>query len=203
MLTGNRIQALVVAGRIVIDPFDVSSLRPSSYALTLGPEMLALTAPAEAALAHGFDGSKEMSLVEPTRDGFPIEPGQFCLAASRERIRLPDDLAATLALASRLCRLGLMSVGGALVNAGFGSVAPSTVTIELWNLTPRQIVIPELTPLCHLIVFQHEDASSIKWAQRPDDIGDGPVPAIYKKWPKTRRLVGPPPTPAVDNVVDD
>lgn len=67
-----------------------------------------------------------------------LEPSRFVLAATRERIAVPDDLVARVEGKSSLGRLGLLvHVTAGFIDPGYRGV----ITLELRNLNMRPIVL--------------------------------------------------------------
>jgi dCTP deaminase len=91
-------------------------------------------------------------LEEPIQDDAVIlSPGEFALAASLERISLPNHLAALLSTPSHLARFGVSSVlSSTVVHAGFGRVAPTALTLELHSLNPSPVRLLAGDPICNL-----------------------------------------------------
>jgi dCTP deaminase len=180
MLTGVEIECLVQTGAMRIDPFEKRLLRPSSYALRLGPQLLAHAPASQIASVRGLDSNSEFLQQEIAEEGLLVEPGTFYLASSLERITMPEDHAAMLSLASRLARLGLLAdFGSNLVHAGFGKIEPTSITFELLNLSKRGLWLEVGMPFCHLVLFRHQSAAADVRASDYSGHGPGPHPARF------------------------
>jgi dCTP deaminase len=82
---------------------------------------------------------------------FVLHPGEFVLASTFERVRLPDDLAARLEGKSSLGRLGLVTHSTAgFIDPGF----EGHVTLELSNLATLPIKLWPGMKVGQLAVFQ-------------------------------------------------
>jgi dCTP deaminase len=139
ILSDRTIREELKAGRIEIDPFDESCVQPSSVDLHVDSVFRVF----HNARYPFIDVRKPMEdLTErvevPSGEAFILHPGEFVLGATRERIRLPDDLVARLEGKSSLGRLGL------LIHSTAGYVDPGWdgyLTLELSNVANLPITI--------------------------------------------------------------
>jgi dCTP deaminase len=179
MLSDADIVALVADHPEAIAPYDETALRPSSYVLALGDSMA--VDPQGPARVAEFDDGPNLRHVGAVDGVLRIEPQQFVLASSRERLALPPDVAGLLSLGSRLARLGLIGNAGAtLVQAGYGHDEPSALTFELFNASQRTVDLIAGMPFCHLVLFRHERPARGPYSIRPVDRGAGPRPARFE-----------------------
>jgi len=131
VLSDRTIREQLRAGRIVIDPLDDSDIQPASVDLHLHRRLLVLGS----TTAPFIDLRSDLTdLVEPADipedEPFLIQPGEFVLVSTVERIGLPDDLVAQVKGKSSLARAGL------LVAPTAGYVDPGwdgRLTLELVN----------------------------------------------------------------------
>ena len=139
ILSDRTIREAIDEGEIQIDPFDPSSIQPSSVDLHVDATFRVF----HNARYPYIDVKKEMSdlteLVE-VKDGEPfiLHPGEFVLGSTLERVRLPNDLVARLEGKSSLGRLGL------LIHSTAGYVDPGWdgyLTLELSNVANLPITI--------------------------------------------------------------
>ncbi|MGH2915225.1 MAG: dCTP deaminase [Solirubrobacteraceae bacterium] len=139
VLSDATIVRLVGAGRIRIDPWDVSLVQPASIDLRLGDSFRVFHNHRVAAidLRSPPEHLTEEILV-PEGERFVIHPGEFCLGRTLEWVELPDDVVARIEGKSSLGRLGL------IVHATAGFCDPGwrgTLTLELNNLTRVPITL--------------------------------------------------------------
>jgi len=130
-------------GDLAIDPLDLATqLQPASVDLCLGSDFIVWEAPHSNAIVSGagvidmrdVPGASMMRRV--TDDRFVIWPGQFVLGTTRERVRLPLDVAARVEGRSSIGRLGLcVHVTAGFIDPGFDG----EITLEIYNFNPRPI----------------------------------------------------------------
>jgi dCTP deaminase len=139
ILSDRTIREQIDAGRIVIDPFDPSSVQPSSVDLHVDNQFRVF-----ANSRYPFiDVKQEMpdltELVEVNADeAFILHPGEFVLGSTAERVGIPNDLVARLEGKSSLGRLGL------LIHSTAGYVDPGWdghLTLELSNVANLPITL--------------------------------------------------------------
>ncbi|MEA2557276.1 MAG: dCTP deaminase [Actinomycetota bacterium] len=139
ILSDRTIREQIDAGRIVIDPFDPSSVQPSSVDLHVDNQFRVF---ANSRYPY-IDVKQEMpdltELVEVNADeAFILHPGEFVLGSTAERVGIPNDLVARLEGKSSLGRLGL------LIHSTAGYVDPGWdghLTLELSNVANLPITL--------------------------------------------------------------
>ncbi len=156
ILTRDVILRELASGRLQVDPLDPAHIGPASIDLHLGPEIRVMgDGPEPVAVTDDADyrlTTTERSLDTP----HVLQPGETILGITRERIKLPGDIAGWLEGRSRFARLGLMIH----VTAGF--IAPgvdSRQVLEMSNVAHRPLVIHAGVRLCQ-IILQRCDGSA-------------------------------------------
>jgi dCTP deaminase len=139
ILSDRTIREEVEAGRIEIDPFDPACLQPSSVDLHVDA-VFRVFHNARYPYIDVRKPMEDLTEVVQVKDGeaFILHPGEFVLGATKERIRLPEDLVARLEGKSSLGRLGL------LIHSTAGYVDPGWdgfLTLELSNVANLPITI--------------------------------------------------------------
>lgn len=140
LLADHLIKAAIGRGDIKVTPYDVNLIQPASLEMRLDDQIVT------------FDNDTSMDPIDPTRPvgryavtevprddaGFLIEPGQFILACTMERIQLGPNIAARIEGKSTLARHGLVihSTAG-FVDPGF----KGQLTLEMTNLNKRPIIL--------------------------------------------------------------
>jgi dCTP deaminase len=153
ILTHAVIVREIAAGRIAFDPFDPAQIGPASVDLRLGDEIRVLSDPA--ATAHVTDEPDYESGTELRRLDAPylLRPGETIHGITRERIRLPDDVAGWLEGRSRFARIGLM------IHVTSGFVAPGVngrQVLEMSNVSGRPLLIHAGVRLCQIVLQRCE-----------------------------------------------
>jgi dCTP deaminase len=137
-------QELIRRGPDLLDPFEAGNVQPASIDLRLGSTFqvprrdlthvdLACVPESTTTQAHVDDGHSTLGA-----DGFVLHPGKGVLAATLERIRVPDDLVMVIDGKSSLGRLFL----AAHVTAGYFDPGWDGIgTLELVNLSEVAITL--------------------------------------------------------------
>ncbi len=129
ILSDRDLATLHQSGLLGIEPFDPAALQPASYDLHLGTDFLVFS--------PGYPGPIDplapppMRAVTPTADGtILLAPGQLLLAASQERVRIPNGYVGRVEGKSSLGRLGLsIHLTAGYIDPGWDGV----LTFELKN----------------------------------------------------------------------
>lgn len=133
------LRALIEEGRLAIEPFDPKAVQPSSIDLRVGDQFRVFANNRYPYIDVRQPMEDLTELVTASEDEpFILHPGEFVLAATLERVSLPDDVVGRLEGKSSLGRLGLLihSTAG-FVDAGFEGY----LTLELSNVANLPITI--------------------------------------------------------------
>jgi dCTP deaminase len=140
ILSDRTIREELEAGRIVIDPLDMSCIQPSSVDLHIDRYFRVFR---NHTLSHidvkqNLEDLTELVEISEDEDAFILHPGEFVLGSTLERVALPTDLVARLEGKSSLGRLGLLihSTAG-FVDAGWDG----QLTLELSNVANLPITL--------------------------------------------------------------
>jgi dCTP deaminase len=164
ILSDVDIKRAVSAGRIVIDPFDVRDVQPSSVDLHVDARFRVF-----ANSRYPYIDVREpmpdlTELVEVEQDDpFILHPGGFVLGSTLERVALPDDLVARLEGKSSLGRLGL------LIHSTAGYVDPGWdgyLTLELSNVANLPITIYPGMKIGQISFFRLTTAAEVPYGSR-------------------------------------
>jgi len=144
-----------------IDPFDETNIKHSSYELSLGNEVYITNSP---------DGKKE--ILNDENSQVEIQPGQFALLLTKEKIKVPLDKMALISVKASLKFKGLVNISGFHVDPGFvGKLIFSVYnagnsTILLERSKPYFIIwFSELTSESEPYNGQHKELTSITAAK--------------------------------------
>lgn len=160
ILSDREIRSLIADGRLVIEPApDLDAYHPSTVDLTLSDTFQVFNE-IKPALHMAIDANdsrtamealKSVSQFEKVADGepFDLNPSAFVLAMTRERIVLPDFLAARVEGRSTLARLGVS------VHQSAPTVHPTwdgELQLELTNAGPVAVRLFPGQSICQLVL---------------------------------------------------
>lgn len=128
MLTDAEIKEALSAGLMSLDPFDSSSLQPASYDLRVGAQAF-------------VSGTEEIADVA-SKGLVIIEPGEFAVVSTRERVRCGPEIAGQLGLSSNFARRGLTLLSGPQIDPGFDGV----LIVRMTNLSPNRVTLTYESP---------------------------------------------------------
>jgi len=157
ILTRDAIFLELESGRVVIDPLVADQVGPASVDLHLGDEIGVMDPSAEPVAVTDDVDYRSSTTVRGLDEPYVLQPGETVLGITRERIKLPGNVAGWLEGRSRFARLGLTIH----VTAGF--VAPGVdgrQVLELSNVAHRPLVLHAGVRLCQ-IVLQRCEGSAI------------------------------------------
>jgi dCTP deaminase len=157
ILTRDVILRELASGRLVIDPFLPDQVGAASIDLHLGDEIRVMEGGPEVIELDEDADYRTVTVVRPLDGRYVLRPGETIHGITRERIRLPPDVAGWLEGRSRFARLGLM------IHVTSGFVAPGVdnrQVLEMSNVAGRPLAIRAGTRLCQ-IVLQRTEGSAI------------------------------------------
>ena len=181
VLSDRTIARLLDEQRIVIEPYDESLLQPSSVDVRVD-RFFRVFHNARYAYIDVKEPQEDLTELVEIDDERPfiLNPGEFVLGSTLERIVLPDDLVARLEGKSSLGRLGL------LIHSTAGFIDPGWdghVTLELSNVANLPITIYHGMKIGQISFVQLSEP-----AEKPYGSGDlgskyqgqmGPTPSRY------------------------
>lgn len=136
MMTDTEIRSALEKREIVLDPPDFERIEPASYDVRVGNSAFASSSKERVNL-------KEKGLLI-------IEPGEFAVLESRERIELNHRTAAQIGLRSEYARRGLLMLSGPQIDPGFVGI----LVVRVVNLAPKPIALPHEAPFLTLQFFR-------------------------------------------------
>ncbi len=107
----------------MVVPFDPDLVNPASIDVLLGDRIMIEVAESPELQIHGIAG-------HTAEDPYLLQPGEFCLAETREILNIPDCIAAQFVLKSSRAREGLEHLLAGWIDPGFHG---SRLTLELSN----------------------------------------------------------------------
>jgi dCTP deaminase len=157
LLSDRDIRKEIESGRVVLDPFEVSMIQPSSIDVRIDRFFRLFDNHKYPVIDPAEEQPELTRLVEVDPDeAFVLHPGEFVLASSYEVVTLPDDVAARLEGKSSLGRLGLLTHSTAgFIDPGFSG----HVTLELSNVATLPIRLHPGMKIGQLCFFRLSSAA--------------------------------------------
>ena len=153
VLTRDVILKEIAAGRVEIDPLLPAQIGPASIDLHLGDEIRVMTGgPAAVDVTEDAD-YRTITRVQRLTAPYVLQPGETIHGITRERLRLPGDVAGWLEGRSRFARLGLM------IHVTSGFVAPGVdgrQVLEMSNVAGRPLAIHPGVAICQVVLQRCE-----------------------------------------------
>ncbi|MFN2517966.1 MAG: dCTP deaminase [Jatrophihabitantaceae bacterium] len=139
LLSDRDILAEVASSRVVLEPWDLELLQPSSIDVRLDRYFRVFNNSQYTHIDPAQQQDDLTTLVEPKgTEPFVLHPGEFVLGSTLEVVTLPDDLAGRLEGKSSLGRLGLLTHSTAgFIDPGF----TGHITLELSNVANLPITL--------------------------------------------------------------
>jgi dCTP deaminase len=153
VLTREAIVQELATGRLEIDPFTADQVGPASIDLHLGDQIRVMEGGGDEVAVTDEADYRGITRLRSLERPYVLGPGETILGITRERVRLPPDLAGWLEGRSRYARLGLMIH----VTAGF--VAPgvnSRQVLEMSNVAKHPLIIHAGVRLCQIVLQRCE-----------------------------------------------
>jgi dCTP deaminase len=140
ILADKTIKKEIQEGRIKIEPFDKSMLKPASVYLRLSNQFRVFKNSFFSHLETKNPVEELMELMTLKKGQlFIIHPGDFVLGSTLEKITIPSDMTARLHGRSGLGRLGI------IIHATAGGINPGwsgNLTFEIANLSKVPVAMP-------------------------------------------------------------
>ncbi|MEU9405570.1 dCTP deaminase [Streptomyces sp. NPDC048281] len=147
MLADWQIKNALSEGHLNISPFDPERVQPASVDLLLDQYVRTLSGPRWAEIDVADVQAGHTTLSQISDDGWCLDPGEFVLGSTVERVTLPGGLAARVEGKSSLGRLGLtVHVTAGFIDPGFSG----QITLEIANLSGKPIRLRRLMPIAQL-----------------------------------------------------
>jgi dCTP deaminase len=150
ILTGLEIEREVLAGRVVITPFDTTHIEPNSYGFHLARQLICY----QDAIVDAREKPVEYHITIPT-SGYCLEPGRFYLGSTFETMG-SDFYAATLYARRSTSTMGMWIQFSAPLGHT-GAIIPWTLEITVIHPV---IVYPEM-PIGKIAFWRPQGATSI------------------------------------------
>ncbi|HSW09525.1 MAG TPA: hypothetical protein VLK32_01340 [Bacillota bacterium] len=164
LMTDVEVQEALRQGKLVIEGFEVACLQGTSYDARIGSQIHISNA--EESIT--FDGKTKTAR---------LQPGEFALLITHERLQLPLDMAANIGPKTYFTRKGLILLAGLQVDPGF----KGALALAVFNSSPKTIVLEHMQEICSLQFFQLNSAAT---AAPPvnRDLEQGRIPRVDKDY---------------------
>lgn len=161
MLADKNILDELEAHRLKVVPSIQGSVQPASIELHLDTGFIGVppekrTVPIDPRVG---DLSPQRFVV-PTGQTYRMEPGEFLLGSTFEKVGLPNNIAGQLAGKSSLARIGLMiHVTAGFIDPGF----EGHITLELTNLGMRPILLRPTMRIAQLCLWYTDTPAQLPY----------------------------------------
>ncbi len=145
ILVDEEIKEAVDSSEIELSDFSEECLQPASYDLRVGEE--AFTVSAGKVINIKNEGELE------------IQPGDFALVMTHEKLRLSANMVGRFGLRSVYARMGLLATVGPQVDPGF----EGKLVIGIVNFSSQSIMLSYLTPFCSLELHRLQRRAQVSY----------------------------------------
>lgn len=146
IVVDDEIRELVSKGVIELSDFCEECVQPASYDLRVGEE--------------GYTAAVGSVISIEDERVLEVQPGDFALVLTHERLRLPTNMVGRFGLRSAYARMGLLATSGPQVDPGF----EGKLVIGVVNFGPQTIELPHLQPFCTLELHRLDRSASAAYA---------------------------------------
>lgn len=151
ILTKKVILNEIKKGNIKIKPYDKKLVGAGSVDLRLSNEFRVFNKTKQVTLGEGSDAKKYTKLVKAKQ--IKLEPGEFILGLTKEKIELPGNICGWLYGRSRFARFGLaIHSTASFIQPG----AKNKQVLEIKNVSKVPLVLKENLRICQLILERCE-----------------------------------------------
>ena len=146
ILNDLTIKGYLETGDLFVGPLTDNSIQPASIDLRVGDSWTVYAEGTGVVHLQRADADCETYDAEKIH----IQPGQFVLATTLERVCLPEFLAGDIKGRSSVGRQGLIVETAGYIDPGFRG----HITLELFNASDVPIVVETGTRICQLVLSQ-------------------------------------------------
>ncbi len=145
VLSDLDIQEALSQGSVIIEPFFKENLKSGSYTLSLGSVFYRLK---QVPFLDMRESKQSFEEVVVSSDGFILNPGEFIICQTREKIRLAENISALLSTRGSKAQAGLHILLGSFF------VEPGTnnhIALELHNVSTMPMKLFPDVPVVKII----------------------------------------------------
>jgi dCTP deaminase len=161
VLSRNEIIKYLSKGKLEITPFDQNQIGPASIDLTLGNKFRVFKKVRKVFHATEEIAYNKITEVVEVKDGehLLLMPGELVHGVTKEKLKLPKNLAARIEGRSRYARIGLMThVTAGLVQPG----CDNKQVLEISNMSPMPIALHPGTRICQIVLEEIKGKAEYK-----------------------------------------
>ncbi len=152
ILSDRTLKKLIDRGDLEINPLEPEQIQPASVDLRLDNSFLKVNENS----MECMDLTEELKYQSLEQQEIVIPPHSFLLAATREYIKLPDNLTAFVEGRSSIGRMGLFIQNAGWVDPGFAG----QITLELFNANRLPIKLLAGRRICQLVFARMDQAAA-------------------------------------------
>lgn len=166
ILPDHEIKNYLAEGKLVVEPLDNpdAQVQPAWIDLRLGNEFKVFKHTKEPFI----DSKQPKEYTEPVQiadRGFTVHPGEFILGITKERIKIPAELAAYVDGQSSLGRLGVTThITAGWVDPGFDG----RLVLEISNLGKMPVILYPNGRIAKLVLFKLSSPAQVPYNLRKD-----------------------------------
>ena len=153
ILSDDLIIQYIEKNAISIEPFERANVRSASVSLRLCEFCARLEKEGEIDLKDS-ERYPELKLTRIEKQGMIIEPKEFLLCGTMEKIRFGREHCGLISNLTGLARLGLGIALSGFISPGYGEKNPLPLTLELYNHAAAPLRLYAGMRICHLIVLK-------------------------------------------------
>lgn len=173
-----EIESAINKNELGINPYDKCLINPNSIDLRLGDQFVIYSQSDD--IIDPYDENSIGWYAEHIHyDSLIINPGDFILGRTLERVTLPDFFAARVEGKSSLARLGItIHQTGGWIDSGFDG----TITLEISNVNKRPVKLYAGMPICQMAIFL-TNKPDLPYNKRSSSKYNGQItPTLSKYW---------------------
>lgn len=182
ILSDTEIKKEIELGNITVSGWEGELyIGPSSLDLHLDNK--AIIIPALDKYSDGyraFSLQDDMSILYTKHDDWDdiqINPGDFMLLSTKERIKFPNNISGFVQGRSSIARAGLQIHAAGFVDPGF----EGTITLEVTNMTQVPLIVPKDIRICQMVFARSSEISSVAYSHKADSKYQGQSGPVVSK----------------------
>lgn len=180
ILVDFEIRDEIARGRLILDPYEDALVQPNSYDVRLA-DSFSWHEKSDEVIDPYRSESVLTSLVHSQSESVVLQPGQFILGATLEKVCLPRDIVGQLTGKSSLARLGVMvHVTAGFIDAGF-SHPPAQITLEIVNVGNRPVRLHAGMAIGQM-VFTRTAECQVAYNEKPGAKYNGQPAAAHSRY---------------------